>query len=194
MSDPAFAALRNGEEQRAVDVLVTAFVADPVIRWMYPDATSYLNGFPGFLRAFGGKAFTSETVWRLGEFEAVALWFPPRVDPDGDAVIAEITRSVAPAQHVDVFAVLEQMDALHPALPHWYLPWFGVEGARQGRGIGSELMRNCLDFVDQDHLPAYLESPNPRNITFYERHGFEITGVSEAGACPPVYSMLRSPR
>lgn len=194
MTRPAFSVLREGENQRALDVLVTAFIADPVIRWMYPDATGYLTRFPAFLRAFGGKAFTSQTVWRLGEFEGVALWFPPHIELDGDAVIAEITQSVASDQHADLFAVLAQMDEAHPTFPHWYLPWFGVEAARQGKGIGSELLRNCLRFVDEDHLPAYLESPNPRNISFYERHGFEITGVSQAGACPPVYSMLRSAR
>jgi ribosomal protein S18 acetylase RimI-like enzyme len=116
------------------------------------------------------------------------------VEPDGDAVLAEVAQSVSAQQHADLFAVLEQMDTGHPTFPHWYLPWFGVEGARQGRGTGSELLRNCLGFVDQDHLPAYLESPNPRNIPFYQRHGFEVTGVSQAGASPPVYSMLRSPR
>jgi GNAT superfamily N-acetyltransferase len=153
-----------------------------------------LTHFPAFVHAFGGKAFTARTVWRLGEFEAVALWFPPELEPDGDAVIAEVTKSVATDQHGDLFAVLGQMDAAHPTFAHWYLPWFGVDGARQGKGIGSELLRHCLALVDRDHLPAYLESPNPRNIPFYERHGFEVTGASQAGACPPVYSMLRSAR
>lgn len=194
MSALDFSVVREGEEQRALDVLVTAFTADPVIRWLYPDDSSYQTHFPAFLRAFGGKAFVSHTVWRLGEFGAVALWYAPHVEPDGDAVVAEITQSVNANQHADVFAVLELMDSAHPTFPHWYLPWFGVDGAQQGRGLGSELMRHCLGFVDQDHLPAYLESPNPRNISFYERHGFEVTGVSQAGACPAVYSMLRSPR
>jgi GNAT superfamily N-acetyltransferase len=189
-----FSVVQEGEEQRAVDVLVTAFTADPVIRWMYPDSTGYLTSFPAFLRAFGGKAFTSQTVWRLGEFEAVALWFPPEVGPDGDAVVAEVQQSVSDDRHVDLLAVLDQMDGAHPAFPHWYLPWFGVDGARQGRGLGGELMGSCLQVVDEDHLPAYLESPNPRNIPFYERHGFEVTGASQAGACPPVYSMLRPAR
>jgi GNAT superfamily N-acetyltransferase len=189
-----FTTLEAGQEQRALDVLVTAFIADPVIRWLYPDASGYLTHFPAFLRAFGGKAFSSRTVWRLGEFEAVALWYGPQVEPDGDAVVAEIMRSVATDRHADVFAVLDQMEAAHPTFPHWYLPWFGVEGGQQGRGLGGELMRNCLAFVDGDHLPAYLESPNARNLPFYERHGFEVTGVSQAGACPPVYSMLRAPR
>lgn len=186
--------LEAGEEQRAIDVLVTAFTEDPVIRWLYPEATGYLTDFPAFLRAFGGKAFASHTVWRLGEIGAVALWYGPHVEPDGDAVVAEITRSVANDRHEDVFAVLDQMETAHPTYPHWYLPWFGVEGAQQGKGLGGELMRNCLAFVDRDRLPAYLESPNARNLPFYERHGFEVTGVSQAGACPPVYSMLRSPR
>lgn len=128
----------------------------------------------------------------IGDFAAVALWFPPHTEPDGDAVVAEVNRSIAPNQHGDFFALLEQMDSAHPKYPHWYLPWFGVDAAQQNKGLGGELMRQCLAFVDRDRLPAYLESPNPRNLPFYERHGFEVTGVSRAGACPPVYSMLRS--
>jgi hypothetical protein len=26
--------------------------------------------------------------------------------------------------------------------------------------------------VDEEPLPSYLESTNPRNVPFYERHGF----------------------
>lgn len=190
----AFAHVRSPERQRALDVLVTAFTADPVIRWMYPEAQRYLTYFPAFLMAFGGNAFTSNTVWRLGEFSAVALWFPPHVEPDGDAVAAVVDDSLAPEQREDLLDVLGQMDDVHPEFLHWYLPWFGVDGGQQGRGLGGELMRQCLAIVDQDHVPAYLESPNPRNISFYQRHGFEVTGVSRAGGCPPVYSMLRSAR
>ena len=190
----AFTPVRDPERQRAIDVLVTAFTADPVIRWMYPEAHRYLTHFPSFLVAFGGKAFAANTVWRLGEFSAVALWFPPRVEPDGDAVVAVVTETVAPEQHPDLLAVLEQMDGVHPRFPHWYLPWFGVDGGQQGKGLGGVLMKQCLAIVDRDHLPTYLESPNPRNISFYERHGFEASAVSQAGGCPPVYSMLRAAR
>ena len=96
MNPGAFAPVGDDERQRALDVLVTAFTADPVIRWMYPEAHRYLTHFPTFLVAFGGKAFTASTVWRLGEFSAVALWFPPDVEPEGDAVVAVINESVAP--------------------------------------------------------------------------------------------------
>lgn len=194
MSAIPFAPVRENEQHRALDTLVMAFTADPVIRWLYPEARQYLTHFPEFLAAFGGKAFAEKTVWRLGAFSAVGLWLPPRVDLDGDAVVAVLTETVASEQHVDAFSVLGQMDDAHPRFPHWYLAWFGVDGAVQGRGFGSELMKHCLKIVDEDHLPAYLDSPNPRNISFYQRHGFEVTGEAQAGACPPVVSMLRAAR
>ena len=55
-------------------------------------------------------------------------------------------------------------------------------------------MKPCLQIVDATHLPAYLETPNPRNISFYQRHGFEVTGEAQAGACPPITFMLRAAR
>ena len=36
---------------------------------------------------------------------------------------------------LDTFAVLGQVDAAHPAYSHWYLPWFAVDTALQGRGL-----------------------------------------------------------
>ena len=187
-------AVRETEQRIALDTLVVAFSADPVERWLYPEAYQYLTHFPAFLSAFGGKAFAEESVWRLGAYSGVALWLPPHVDLDGDGIVAVLTDTVAPEKHEDTFAVLGQMDDAHPKFPHWYLPWFGVDPAVQGRGLGGALMKHCLRVVDEDHLPAYLDFPNPRNISFYQRHGFVVTGEAQAGACPPVTAMLRAAR
>lgn len=194
MSARPFSPVGENDRGRALDTLVLAFSADPVERWLYPDARQYLTYFPAFLAAFGGGAFAAETVWSVGDFSAVALWLPPGTDPDGDAIVAVLIDSVAPAQHEDTLTVLGQMDDAHPSFPHWYLPWLGVDPALQGRGAGGELIKHCLRIVDEDHLPAYLETPNPRSIPFYERYGFEVTGEARAGACPPVAFMLRAAR
>jgi ribosomal protein S18 acetylase RimI-like enzyme len=175
-----------------LDTLVSAFAADPVMRWFYPESERYLTHFPELVAAFGGKAFAEQTVWSLGEFSAVALWLSPGTEQDGEAIVAVLTESVSSEQHQDMFSVLGQMEEAHPTFLHWYLPWFGVAAALQGRGLGGELMEHCLRIVDASHLPAYLETPNPRNISFYERHGFEVTGGAQAGACPPVAFMLRA--
>jgi ribosomal protein S18 acetylase RimI-like enzyme len=150
--------------------------------------------FPAFVGAFGGEAFEKETVWSLDEFAAVAMWIPPGAEADGDAIVAALSESVSAHKHADTFAVLGQMDAAHPKDPHWYLPWLGIDCPRQGAGLGSDLLQQCLVRVDADHSPAFLETPNPRTVPFYERHGFRVISVSQAGACPPVTSMLRPAR
>jgi ribosomal protein S18 acetylase RimI-like enzyme len=184
----------ESERHRALETLVVAFAADPVERWLYPAAHEYLAHFPALLSAFGGNAFAEQTVWQLGAFAGVAIWLPPYIDLDGDAIAAVLAETVSPEKHEDTFAVLGQMDDAHPKFPHWYLPWFGVDASVQGRGLGGELMQHCLRAVDEDHLPAFLDSPNPRNVSFYERHGFVVTGQAQAGTCPPIVSMLRAAR
>lgn len=194
MSADDFEPVSPDERGSAYATLVLAFVTDPAVRWLYPDAQQYLTHFPRFLAAFGGRAFDEKTAWRFRDFSSVALWLPPGAEPDGDAIVAVLTESVATDKHEDLFLTFEQMDATHPGYPHWYLPWFGVDPALQGQGVGSVLMSKCLTTVDADHLPAYLESPNPRNISFYERHGFEVVGVTQAGSAPVITMMLRAAR
>jgi ribosomal protein S18 acetylase RimI-like enzyme len=186
-----FAQISPDERARAYATLVLAFGADPAERWLYPDPQQYLTHFPRFLAAFGGRAFDEKTAWRLHDVSSAALWLPPGAEPDGDAIVAVLTESVAADKHDDLFSTLEQMDATHPTYPHWYLPWFGVDPALQGQGVGRVLMAHCLAIVDDDHLPAYLESPNPRNISFYERHGFEVVTRTQAGSAPVITMMLR---
>jgi ribosomal protein S18 acetylase RimI-like enzyme len=192
VSASSFSRVRRDEQARAFATLVSAFTDDPVERWLYPETQQYLTHFPEFLGAFGGKAFDEQTVWRLGEFAAVALWLPPGTKADGGAISTVLAESVSADKHADMFSVLEQMDVAHPNHPHWYLPWFGVDAALQGKGLGGQLMKECLTVVDASHWPAYLETPNPRTISFYERHGFEVTGEAQAGACPRIVFMLRA--
>jgi hypothetical protein len=51
-----------------------------------------------------------------------------------------------------------------------------------------------LQQCDADGLPAYLESTNPRNISFYESLGFACQGTIQAGTSPEIVPMLRRPR
>jgi hypothetical protein len=141
VSSPRFLPVGEGEQRPALATLVSAFVEDPVMRWLYPAQAHYEVAFPQLLTAFGGGAFSEGTAWRLDEFAAVALWMPPGAESADEPIIAVFNETVAPPQHEDLFSVLEQMDAAHPKFPHWYLPWFGVDSTLQGHGLGSELMR-----------------------------------------------------
>lgn len=82
----------------------------------------------------------------------------------------------------------------HPDEPVWYLPLIAVDPTHQGKGIGSALVKAALKRIDEEGLPAYLESSNPRNISLYERHGFAVTGETQVGSSPVVTPMYRAAR
>lgn len=183
--------VQAAEADRAISTMVLAFAGDPHFRWLYPDAQQYLEHFPAVLRSFAGVAFGGDAVWKVAGMAAVAVWLPPGVVPDTDTTLAVFESSVPAEKLTDLMAVFEQMDGAHPQSPHWYLAWIGSDPSCQGHGLGSELLRRCLDIIDTDHLPTFLDTPNPRTVPFYERHGFDVVGEWAAGDCPPVVSMLR---
>lgn len=174
--------------------LTLAFAADPANRWLFPEPEQYLKHFPAFARALGGAALTHNTAFVIGDYAGVALWLAPGVEPDEAALGRLIDEAVAPDKQADMAAMIEQMVKYHPAEPHWYLPFIGVQPARQGSGLGAALLKAQLAICDAASLPAYLESTNPRNQALYERHGFEPVTEIRVGSCPPVVPMLRRPR
>jgi GNAT superfamily N-acetyltransferase len=191
MGSANIAIVGEGQIDQTMQTLVAAFADDPVERWLWPATKDYEQHFPSLVSALGRGAFEHHTVWHIGDYVAVALWFPPDAGPDGEEIVEVLSTTVAEEKIEDTFRVLEQMGANHPEYPHWYLPWFGVQPVAQGHGVGSQLMEQCLVTVDADRLPAYLETPNPRNLSFYERHGFEVVGEARSGTCPPMTFMLR---
>lgn len=194
MNDLTVRQLTLAEEQPAADVIVVAFAADPMTRWTWPDLRVYLKAMPRLVRAFGGKAYGCGSADCVGDHAGAALWLPPGVEPDRDVLAEVVQTTLTPEQLERAMAVFEQMAAYHPQEPHWYLPLIGVDPAYQGKGLGDALMAHALARCDRDHMPAYLESSNPRNISLYRRHGFEPLGEIRAGTSPPLVPMLRRAR
>jgi ribosomal protein S18 acetylase RimI-like enzyme len=179
---------------RAVATLTLAFSNDPVARWVYEDAHQYLAHFPAFVRAFGGEAFAAGTAYAVADGAAVALWFPPGRHADDAALGAVLEETLTPERYEALGAVFGQMGAYHPAEPHWYLPLIGIDTFHQNKGHGAMLMQHALRQCDRDHVAAYLESTNARNIPFYQRHGFEVLGSIAVDASYSVVPMLRAAR
>ena len=62
-----------------------------------------------------------------------------------------------------------------------HLSMIGTLSAFRGQGIGSMLMKYTLQKVDSSNGSVvydyqYLESSNPKNVPFYQRHGFVTVG------------------
>jgi ribosomal protein S18 acetylase RimI-like enzyme len=184
----------QAEIDQCIAVIVLGFSSDPGVRWMYPDPHQYLENSPHFVRAFGGRAFEHGTAHYVDGFLAAALWLPPGVQPDEEALVGLVENSVPASHRGAVLGLFEQMGGYHPHEPHWHLPLIGTDPTQQGKGHGSALLRHALAVCDRQQMPAYLEATSERSVPLYQRHGFEILGTVQVGTSPPIFPMLRRPR
>ena len=191
---PAAPEVRSAEANvraHAIDTIVLGFAADPMARWAWPDPSIYLGTMPRFAKAFGGRAFEHGTAYVTQEVRAVALWLPPGVEPDEAKMGAIMEETLRPEISEDIATIMKAMAEHHPREPHWYLPFIAADPNWIGQGLGTLLMKHALRRCDEEGIAAYLESSNPRNISLYERHGFEITGRIQSGSSPVLTPMLR---
>jgi GNAT superfamily N-acetyltransferase len=180
---------------RITATLWAAFGEDPLWTWAFPGSEK-LDVWWRFLVQ---SALRYSSVWVAGDYAAVSVWIPPggselteaeeqRVKP----LIGELLGSRAP----QVMELIDSFDRSHPkAEPHYYLSLFGTHPSRRGHGIGMRLLVENLARIDQEAMPAYLESSNPANDRRYERVGFERIGsFSTPDGSHAVSMMWRKPR
>lgn len=184
----------RAEKRSVIDTIVLAFCADPIIRWLFPDPSVFRETFPEFVDAYGGDAFEHESAHVVEDFSASALWLPPDVHPDEEALVGLFRSSVPEERQEAAFGALDALQAYHPAEPFWHLPLVGTEPTQQRNGYGSTLLEYTLERCDRDRNLAYLESTNPANLSLYIRHGFEVLGTIQVGTMPPLFPMRRDPR
>jgi ribosomal protein S18 acetylase RimI-like enzyme len=187
-------AAQESERSRVIAAIVAGFIADPVARWCWPDAESYLTNMGRFTNAYGGKAFRHGSAWTDSDFRGGALWLPPGEHPNEQELHDIVAATLGQRKQGFLLAALEECGSYHPDEPHWFLPLIAVDPSCQGKGIGSRLMEQAVAQCDATGTRAYLESSNPRNIPLYERHGFRVVGEVRHGDCPVFTPMLRDPR
>ncbi|MFH8503582.1 GNAT family N-acetyltransferase [Streptomyces flaveolus] len=70
----------------------------------------------------------------------------------------------------------------------------GVAPEAQGRGRGTAVLRPGLEAAEAAGFPAFLKTPDARNVRFYERLGFTMTAeVPLPDGGPLTWCMTRSP-
>ena len=194
MSDFGVRVAQASEGDAVLDTLMLAFSSDPCLRYVLDTPEKLLKGFRAFAGAMGGAALDEGAAWLAEDAAAAALWLPPGVTPDRDAMMA-VVGELAREEKLSVLGeVGDAIARYHPEEPHWYLAMIGVDPARQGCGYGSAILRESLRRCDEDGVVAYLESSNPKNVPLYQRHGFEVVGLVQPGDFPGIHPMVRHPR
>src|SRR5262245_25486058 len=174
--------LAEGQVAAAGAVLARAFADDPFFTYVLADPVERERLMLPFMTAWTryGLLF-GEVYVTAGPVEASAIWLPPdavnrtperREQAGMNAVVAAFSDGA----RARLDAAIQHLGRVHDAtsVPHWYLPFIGVDPARQGLGLGSLLLRAGLSRVDQDGVECDLITMQPRTLPLYQRHGFEI--------------------
>ena len=74
---PEVSVVAHADKAKALHTIVAAFAADPLTRWVVPQADSYLTYGVRIFDAFGGAAFAAGTAYEVSGFAGAALWVPP---------------------------------------------------------------------------------------------------------------------
>ena len=182
------------DQARILDVLTLAFSSDPSLRAMYPETLQYWRHYREFAKLFGGKAFETGNAHHTSDYAGAALWLPPGTRPDEEALVSMLQRTIREQDRDTVFGYFDEMPKYYPREPHWHLAIIGVDPIRHGQGHGSALLEHGLAACDRHVRLAYLECTNPRNVGFYERHGFRLLGTIQKNEGPPLFPMIREPK
>ena len=151
------------------------------------------RAFPMFIREdmATGVAYTTQgceavTLWRAPGKMHDDLWDTIRLLP---AYAASLRSGLMRGERVARF-----MAKHHPKQPVWYLHFAGCDPLHQGKGMGGAAIRAELARADDDSIPAYLETADPKNLGIYTALGFELVHEWDVPGGPHFWGMQRRPR
>jgi GNAT superfamily N-acetyltransferase len=175
--------------------LTAAFAGDPLWRWAFPD----LDDLEAMWRLCITSALRYPWLRMLDDATAAALWIPPggtELTEQEEADLEPMLRGRIGDRAKAVLELIARFEQTHPSdRPHYYLSLLGTHPDHRGKGLGMALLRENLDLIDAEGLPAYLESSNPANDTRYEGVGFRKVGAfTTPDGARTVATMWREPR
>ncbi|MFI6700601.1 GNAT family N-acetyltransferase [Streptomyces sp. NPDC050509] len=179
-----------------IRLLEEAFEADPVTRWVFPEADNRQKLSGLFFGVFADVALAEGRVDLLEDGTAMALWLQEEAGlPEEDETPARM-RAVSDPDNERTELVGRLTGAVHPHdRAHEYLLMIAVSPDHQGQGLGRKLIESVLERCDRDGVPAYLEASSARSKRLYERLGFDFTGTTvDLPDGPHMWPMWREPQ
>jgi len=195
--------LSGPDNRQASEVLARAFYTDPMSRCLVPNDAKRARLLPSFFALVVRYCLRYGEVYTTPALAGAACWLTPG---NTTPTFARILRAGVYVSPLDIglagllrfLQISAYTEAAHMrAAPgkHWYLWALGVDPPYQGQGIGGMLIQPVLARADAEGLPCYLETENPRNVPFYQKHGFKVASEGEVTSSKlHIWSMLREPQ
>jgi GNAT superfamily N-acetyltransferase len=149
----------------------------------------------------GHRSVATGTGWVTEDVTAVATWEAPAgaagpvaLPDDVRTALARELPYIAGSRWEAVARTREQVDAVRPTGPHWWLAHLGTRPSSRRQGMAGALLRPVLDRCDAEGLPAATAVYTWAAARFLRRAGFEVErAMHTADEELPLWVLLREP-
>jgi GNAT superfamily N-acetyltransferase len=196
--------IQQPDVQPAGRVLANAFRDYPFFEYCLGDANNYDRMAPGMFASFVRWTMLYGKAWTTNDLNAVALRQPPGTRSIGfwNAVRSGLASTFLQMDGATrrrfnrtTPIVAETHKRIMGDRPHWHCWMMGVLPARQGTGIGRQLMRHTFEQSDRTGLPCYLETFSEISVRVHESQFYSIRDAIKIPETPlTLYAMVRPPQ
>jgi len=178
----------------AVNVIASAFQANPLADAIFTEIAPENRLLP-LTRLFAPVVLTAQryglvyVVRRAGQVVGVSVTYPPDKYPLSTtaALFKNLgSYSLRPRYSLRYRRYASYLTENAYNERHWFHYLLGVRKECQGAGIGEALVKHLCRLADADQTPSYLQTEVPKQVAFYEKHGYEV--LSE-GTVPGLESL-----
>ncbi len=194
MSDIPVERLGPPETRLVAERIAEAFLVLDAPRWLVPDEDQREKVLAGQFEILVDHAMRHGLVFGTADRDGVAVWFPSVGDAVPPPEDYDARLAAACGEYTERFAHLDELFAAnHPHPDHHHLALLAVRPDRQGRGLGSALLRHHHAWLDANGVPGYLEAASKISVELYTRHGYQVREPFRLPDGTPFWPMWREP-
>jgi GNAT superfamily N-acetyltransferase len=201
MTNPEIRRATANDATHVAELIADAFFTLDATAWLIAEPHERARVLPRDFAIYIDHALTHGEVHLIeeddGKLAAAAVWFPQLTGPTPEPDNYEEQLVAACGIYTDRFRTLDQLfEDNHPSTyPHHHLAYLATRPDRQGRGLGSALLRHHHRQLDHYGTPAFLQASSEQARKLYERHGYQcLVDPFYLPEGPPFWPMWREPQ
>lgn len=158
-----------------VDILSESFDSNKSVNYVIKQDQKKAQRIRGLMEYSFDKCFKYGQIWLNEEKNACALIMLPSTF-SFQSLLMDIRFALQVAGSLNIIRKASNKEAdvkkHHPRSPFLHLWFIGVKKQHQGKGLGTQLIRE-IEANNHQQLPIYLETSTERNVPFYQKLGFQ---------------------
>lgn len=166
--------------QQVAKILAASFIDDPSFPFIFGDNSYQATDLNDFFEIFATDAMQRGQITIAPDEQGACIWYPAEVEifhEQFEEVLGKIIDTISDIADKESGQRFEQLISKvsehKPTQKYCEVFFIGMKPSARNKGIGNSLLKPVLNYADTNQVGCYIVSSNSRNISFYERHGFQ---------------------